>query len=178
MSTSEPQPSFERVLTILDQDLGDVLAESPYPDSVLADDLGLDASRIDEDTTLADLAYEAGLTAEDVFTQATGVDFLSQSDLDAAADFVRRKLDVTAYDDSVLEQVMNLVAADMVYPRVTGEARGQEIASASQGGRTVEYTASSADRATGNSTHWQKALRLTSGELEEDDEDDFWMTGF
>lgn len=125
MSTTEPQPTFDRVLTILDM----------------------------EDSSGS---------------------FLSQDDLDAAEAFVRRKLDVDSYADPILRQIMNLVAADMVYPRVTGEARGQEVASASQGGRTVEYTASSADAATGNSTHWQKAMRLSSGELAEDNQD-FWF---
>ena len=125
MSTTEPQPTFERVLTILDME---------------------------------DSAGE----------------FIDQDDLDAAEAFVRRQLDVSTYADATLRQVMNLVTADLVYPRVTGEARGQEVASASQGGRSVEYTASSADRATGNSTHWQKALRLTNGELAED-VGEFWF---
>lgn len=90
-----------------------------------------------------------------------------EDDISAAEGFVTSRLGDYITDQGLLNKIATLVAADMVFPRVTGENSGQQISSVEQGSRSVSYANSSADSATGNSPHWQQAVKLDyTGRLE------------
>lgn len=83
-----------------------------------------------------------------------------QYQIRAAEAFVEARIGDLIPEEELVNQITTLVAADLLYPRVSGEATGNQIARAEQGERSVEYAISRADRATGNSAHWQDALQL------------------
>lgn len=96
-----------------------------------------------------------------------------EDEISAAEAFVERRLGGYITEEPLLEQITILVAADFVYPRVTGAAEGKPVSELTQGSRSVSFAVSSAADAIGNSPHWQQALRLDyTGRLDGDNE--FW----
>lgn len=90
-----------------------------------------------------------------------------QEEIAAAESFVEERLDGHMADGVVKDQIATLVAADILYPRVTGGAKGQEKSSVEEGSARVSFATTSAADAVGDSPHWQQAIKLDhTGRLE------------
>lgn len=91
--------------------------------------------------------------------------------IEAAVELVSKRLDVAGGIDSdgLLGQIATLVAADFAFSTVTGEAKGRKLTAIGDGDANYEFANSSANAATGNSSHWQEAVKLDyTGRLDSD----------
>ena len=89
-----------------------------------------------------------------------------EPDIEVAEDMVADELAGAGFSDVRLSRIMTYVAADLVYPRVTGEASGRSVSSVSQGSRDVSFESSSTAGDT-DSPFWGHAVRLSDGLLEQ-----------
>lgn len=90
-----------------------------------------------------------------------------EEEIAAAERFVEERLDGHMPDGVVKDQIATLVAADILYPRVTGGAKGREKSSVEEGSARVSFATTSAADAVGDSPHWQQAVKLDyTGHLE------------
>lgn len=98
---------------------------------------------------------------------ATLPDAEIDDEIAAAELLVENRLDGYVTESALKDQIATLVAADILYPRVSGSAKGEELSSIEEGSARVSFANSTADSATGNSAHWQTALKLDySGRLD------------
>lgn len=104
-------------------------------------------------------------TDPDAVREKLGVSESEYPDMDIMPDIQAAEALVEARVGGLVPQTLEdrlatLVAADLVFPRVSGEASAEQVSVAEQGERRVEYAISRADRSVGNSAHWQQALKL------------------
>lgn len=172
MSTQDPlRPTIGDVISHFGLSVGDVLGETDAPDEIVADQLGLDPTRIGPDTDVTYLAYEAGMTPAEVVEMVPSIHLLSEDDIDYAVRFVRRKTPSGKYDDVTIQDAMELVAADKGFGRLTGSVQGSVISSVTEGEGQISFETS---HLSSDSEHDSPFMKEAVNLIPELGKGDFW----